>query len=194
MKIQAMVMILAGLLAVGCGQKSTEKTKQAAPGAQPAHQSMPADAVHGNTEIPQDEVHRQAMGEGGMHGAMDVNTEIHLDPAVKAAWRGVRLEVVDKASGSKKMIDVPLGKATALGDTGLTATVDAFVPDFVMGADGIGTRSPKPNNPAAHLVIVEGGKTVFNGWLFATMRSIHPFVHEAYQVFLAEGIPAGPKA
>ncbi len=194
MKTQATVMIRAGLLAMGCGQKATEKKAQAAPEAQAAHQSMPAGAVHQDAEMPQDEIHGQAMAEGGMHGAMGVNTEVHLDPAVQAAWRGVRLEVVDKKSGSKQVVDVPLGTATALAGSGLTATVDTFIPDFVMGADGIGTRSPEPNNPAAHVVIVENGETVFDGWLFARMREIHPFVHDAFQVFLAEGIPAGPKA
>ena len=194
MKTRVMVMILAGTLAVGCGQKGAEKTGQPGPEAQAAQRSMPADAVHQGGGMPQDEIHGKAMAEGGMHGAMDVNTEVHLDPAVKAAWRGVRLEVVEKKSGSAKTVEVPLGRATKLGDSGLTATVDAFVPDFVMGADGIGSRSPEPNNPAAHVVIVEGGETVFDGWLFARMREIHPFAHDAYQVFLVEGIPAGSGA
>ncbi len=196
MRSQLIVMTLVALVAGGCGQKAADEAAAKEPQAQAAHQSVPAEAgSESPSEMPQDATHQKAMAEagmGGMHGGMGVNTQVQLDPAVKAAWRAVRLEVVEQKSGAKEIVEASFGSPRKLGSSGLSATVDTFVPDFVMGADGIGTRSPQPNNPAAHVVILEDGKTVFDGWLFAKMRDIHPFVHDAYKVFLVEGVPADP--
>lgn len=196
MRSQLIVMTLVALVAVGCGQKSADKTAANEPEAQAAHQGVPADAgSESPSDMPQDATHQKAMAEGGMsgmQGGMGVNTEIQLDPAVKAAWKAVRLEVIEQKSGAKEVVEASIGSPQTLGSSGLSVTVDTFVPDFVMGADGIGTRSPQPNNPAAHVVILEDGKTVFDGWLFAKMRDIHPFVHDAYKVFLVKGVPADP--
>ncbi len=198
MRSQLIVMTLVALVAAGCGQKAADKTAANEPQAQSAHQNMPADTgSESPSDMPQDATHQKAMAEGGMggmHGGMGVNTEVQLDPAVKAAWKAVRLEVVEQKSGAKEVVEASFGSAEKLGSSNLIATVDTFVPDFVMGADGIGSRSPQPNNPAAHVVISEGGKTVFDGWLFAKMRDIHPFVHDAYEVFLVEGVPADPSS
>ncbi len=125
------------------------------------------------------------------HGTMQVVTDVNLDEAVRAAWRGVRVKVVDGQTGESHTYDLELGKPTALGDTGLTATALVFVPDFVMDEKGITTRSPEPNNPAVKVRIEEAGREPFEGWLFAAMPEIHPFPHERYQVLLVEGIPAG---
>jgi len=188
------VIVLAAGLAAGCGQGAkTGGGKGADEPAQAAHGAMPKDDVHGMlSNMPKDDVHRKAMaGAGeGMHGSIGVNTELHLAPEIAAAWSGVTLHVEDRTGGSSHDVEVPLGKATALPGTDLTVTVDTFVPDFVMGADGIGTRSADPNNPAAHVTIVEAGKTVFDGWLFQKMPDIHPFTHERYAVVLSGGIPA----
>jgi len=191
------VTILAAALAAGCGQKNAQQTPagDAAAGApvQPAHQEIPRDDVHGMlSNMPKDDVHAKAMaGAGeGMHGSIGGNTELHLDPAITAAWSGVTLHVADRTDGSERDVTVPLGKATPLPGTDLTVTADTFVPDFVMGADGIGSRSTEPNNPAVHVVIEEGGKTIFDGWLFQKMPDIHPFAHERYAVVLAGGIPS----
>ncbi len=192
-----LITILAAGMAAGCGQSPAKagKTDTSEPGAaaQAAHQGMPNDDIHGMvSNMPKDDVHRKAMGGmgEGMHGSIGVNTEVHLDPEVANAWSGVTLHVTDRKGGSEQDVAVPLGSEKAIPGTGLSVTVDTFIPDFVMGADGIGTRSEEPNNPAAHVTIVENGKTLFDGWLFQKMPNIHPFSHERYTVVLAGGIPA----
>jgi len=196
----AILFLATGLIA--CGAKSTSPP----PAEANANQSKEApDTLPGHTipeamaKMPKDEVHKGLAtsphgeeagpsGSMGMSGAM--NTEIHLDKAIRAAWSGVKIQVADRKTGASKTYDVPLGKPTALGATGLTLTADAFIPDFVMGADGIASRSANPKNTAAHVTISEKGKPDYKGWLFGEMPDIHPFPHDVYEVTLVSGIPA----
>jgi len=129
------------------------------------------------------------MGMGGMGMGGALNTEVHLDDAVRAAWAGVKINVTDRKTGEVSTFEAPMGKPTPLGKTGLILTADVFVPDFVMGADGITTRSAEPKNTAAHVTISEKGKPDFKGWLFGTMPDIHPYPNDLYQVTLESGIP-----
>jgi len=141
--------------------------------------------------MPNDDVHATAMGEsmGGMMGGL--NTDISLDPEIANAWSGIRVHVVDSEIGDGQLIDVALGETVALGESGLTLSATAFVPDFVMDERGITSRSAETHNPAARVVITEEGMADYEGWLFAAMPEIHPFPHERYRVLLVEGIPAG---
>lgn len=156
------------LALAGCGRQQEERAPEPAPA-----QEAPAPAA----EAP--------------HAPMRVVSDVSLDDAVRAAWRGARIKVVDGQTGNSTTYDLEFGAPTALGDTGLTATALVFVPDFVMDENGITTRSPEPNNPALKVRIEEAGKEPFEGWLFAAMPEIHPYPHERYQVLLVEGIPAG---
>ena len=141
-------------------------------------------------EMPGDDVHATAMGGslGGMMGGL--NTEINMDPEIAGAWSGIRVQVADSETGDVQTIDVRLGETATLGNSGLTLTVDTFIPDFVMDEGGITSRSAETHNPAARVVIAEEGAADYEGWLFAAMPEIHPFPHSRYQVLLVEGIPA----
>ena len=140
--------------------------------------------------MPGDDVHATAMGGslGGMMGGL--NTEINMDPEIAGAWSGIRVQVADSETGDAQTIDVRLGETATLGNSGLTLTVDTFIPDFVMDEGGITSRSAETHNPAARVVIAEEGAADYEGWLFAAMPEIHPFPHSRYQVLLVEGIPA----
>ena len=176
------------LAALGCGDAGTPAESE--PETAAAHQAM-----------PDDEVHARAMGEGmggtmgeGMGGAMHqgggINAEVSLDPEIADDWRAIRVRVVELASGDETVHEVPLGGEAVLGDSGLSLKAVTFVPDFVMGEGGIGSRSAEPDNPAAKVVITEAGQPDYEGWLFGAMPGIHPFPHETYGVVLAEGVPA----
>ena len=140
---------------------------------------------------PDDEVHSTAMTEamGGTMGS-PLNTEITVAPEIAAAWKGIRVQVVEFETGDAQVLDIPLGDTVELGDSGLTLTAHAFVPDFVMDEGGITSRSANPNNPAARVLISESGAVDYEGWLFASMPGIHPYPHPQYRVLLVEGIRA----
>ena len=189
--------VLTTLSFAACGSKSATAPapKAQAEQAKKAPDTLPAHSMEeALAKMPKDEAHKglgtspHGGGMGMMGGAM--NTVVHLDPAIRSAWSGVRIKVTNRKTGASTTYDVPLGSPTKLGSSGLTLTADSFVPDFVMGADGITSRSPNPKNTAAHVVISEKGKPDFKGWLFGTMPDIHPFPHDLYEVTLDSGIPA----
>ncbi len=140
---------------------------------------------------PDDDVHAGAINQamGGTMGS-PLNTEITVAPEIVAAWTGIRVQVVEFETGDAQVLDIPLGDTVELGDSGLTLTAHAFVPDFVMDEGGITSRSADPNNPAVRVVISEDGAVDYEGWLFASMPGIHPYPHARYQVLLIEGIRA----
>ncbi len=143
------------------------------------------------TDVPADEGPSNMMGAmmGGGNHDMGLNTDITLADEVAAAWRGAVIQVAGP-EGEPQRYDLPFGEAVALGDTGLKATALVFVPDFVMGEDGITTRSADAVNPALRLLVIEEGKPDYEGWLFAAMPEIHPFPHDTYSILLADGLAA----
>ena len=138
------------------------------------------------TDAPADEGPSNMMG-GGDHD-MGVNTDITMAEEVTAAWRGAIIQVAGP-EGEPQRYELPFGETIALGDTGLKATALVFVPDFVMGEDGISTRSAEAVNPALRLRVIEEGQPDYEGWLFAAMPEIHPFPHDTYSILLADGLP-----
>jgi len=179
------VMILALTMTLfGCGATTDNETETAA-----AEGVMPDDDVHREAAgMPEDDAHASAMGGMGMGGGL--NTDINVDAAILDAWSGISVRVVDVETGDESSFEISLGDSLTLGDSGLTLTVNAFVPDFVMDESGITSRSAETHNPAARVVIAEEGTTDYEGWLFAKMPEIHPFPHQRYSVLLIEGIPA----
>jgi len=186
------------LLLTACGGPAASKPDAPAKAAQAkeAPDTIPGhDMQEALSNMPDDEVHKglsaPAHGGGmGMGMGGSLNTKVHLDEAIRNAWTGVRIRVTDRKTKDTALYDVPMNTPTPLGSSGLTITADVFVPDFVMGADGIATRSPEPKNTAAHVTISEKGKPDYKGWLFGTMPDIHPYPHDAFEVTLQSGIPA----
>jgi len=138
---------------------------------------MPKDAVHGHGAM------------GGAHEAMKVNTDVHISPEIASAWSGGIVELKSR-DGEAQRYTLRLGEATPLGDSGLTATALAFVPDFVMDESGITSRSNEAKNPALEILVKEEGKPDYKGWLFGAMPNVHPFPHDTYSIVLVEGVPA----
>lgn len=168
----------------GCGATTENDTANAA-----GESVMPDDDVHRQAAgMPADDAHASAMGGMGMGGGL--NTDINVDAAIADAWSGISVRVVDVEAGEESTFEISLGESLELGDSGLTLTATAFLPDFVMDESGITSRSAQTHNPAARVVIAEEGTSDYEGWLFAKMPEIHPFPHERYSVLLVEGIPA----
>jgi len=180
MRLTGTLVLLTLVAALGCGGSNPETGADADVPAAPA-------------TMPDDDVHANAMGQamaGGMHTGAGINAEVDLDPEIADDWRAIKVRVVDLSSMTEHEYEVPIGGEAELGDSGLTLRVETFVPDFVMGEDGITSRSAEPQNPAARVVITEAGKPDYEGWLFGAMPEIHPFPHDNYGVILVEAIPA----
>jgi len=177
MKKMMSLVLFAGLSIFGCGQAKTEMTSETNEQVAKAGAEMPKDAVHGHGAM------------SGAHEAMKVNTDVHISPEISSAWSGGIIEVKSK-DGEAKRYTLKLGEASSLGNTGLTVTALAFVPDFVMDESGITSRSNEAKNPALEILVQEEGKPDYKGWLFGAMPNVHPFPHDTYSIVLVEGVPS----
>jgi len=180
MRYPTIIIAIALLATLGCGGSQAPTTDQAE--APSPHQATPEDNPH-SADMG------QAIGDA-VHQTIQTNAEVSLDPEIANAWRAIRVRVVDLETGAESQHEIAIGEQVALGDSGLTLDALFFVPDFVMGADGITSRSPEPNNPAARVVISEPGAEDYEGWLFGAMPEIHPFPHDRYGIVLMAGVPS----
>jgi hypothetical protein len=127
---------------------------------------------------------------GSPHGPMEGGPEkkVVVPDDVKAAWKAVKVEVEFKEKKTKKEFTVPVLSEYKVPDTDLVLNVGDFLPHFSMTAEQITSSSNNPENPACNIEVLEGGKQVFKGWLFARFPDVHPFQHDKFAVKLLEGV------
>ena len=114
--------------------------------------------------------------------------KVSIPDSVKGAWKAVKIEVSYKAKKSKKQFTIPLGSEFKIPDSDLVVKIGEFLPHFAMTADSITSNSNNLENPAAKIEVLQGGKSVFHGWLFSKFPDVHPFQHEQYGITMVEGI------
>jgi len=113
---------------------------------------------------------------------------IAVPASVKGKWKGVVIVVEDKEKKTSKEHAVNIGEKFKVPGSDMTVTVKEFFPSFVMQGSNITSTSNEPDNPAAQVVVAEGGSEIFNGWLFAKFPTTHAFSHPKYAITLKEGI------
>ena len=128
------------------------------------------------------------MPPAGMPDMPKVDRKIIVPKEVSSKWKAVKLTIDDKAAKSSKEYTINVGGQQALPNTKLTVKVVAFLPDFRMGEQDITSASDKPNNPAAQIAVLEGGKEIWKGWLYSMHPGIHPFQHEKINITLNGGV------
>jgi len=113
---------------------------------------------------------------------------VNLPPEVKGKWKAIKVSVEDKKNKTKKEVTVNIGQDADVPGTKLNIKAVEFVPSFVMQGLNITSASNEPNNPAAKVVISEGGKEIFKGWLFQKFPTTHAFSHPDYAVTLSGAV------
>ena len=114
-------------------------------------------------------------------------TKIMVPEDVAAAWKAVVLEVTDKDTSERTEYTYNIGETKPVGTTGLTLTVQAFLPSFQMAGDVFTSSSPELNNPAAKVQIKdENGMVIHDRWLFSLYPATHPFEHPRYAITLKD--------
>jgi hypothetical protein len=114
-----------------------------------------------------------------------------VDPPVsKGKWRAVVVGVTDKQTGKETAYEVPIGSQASISNSGITISVETFLPDFTMQGTLLTSKSNEPKNPAAKIRVFEGDKEIFKGWLFALYPTTHSFQHPRYGFTLKNYIPA----
>ena len=127
-----------------------------------------------------------AMG-GDPHAGMAKREAVVQIPAVvQARWKRIHIAVLDLQAKKEATYVAELGKDFSVPGSNLTLRPLAIVPDFTMDAGVISSKSNEPQNPAAQVLLTEGGKPIFRGWLFARFPETHPFEHPKYALRLLE--------
>ncbi|HLE08699.1 MAG TPA: hypothetical protein VI914_03600 [Thermodesulfobacteriota bacterium] len=137
-------------------------------------------------ELPSGQVQKQA---GESHPKSKAELSVKVSDKIKARWKDVELEVTDASSskgtsGKKEVVKVRVGGGIKIGDTGYSFKVEAFIPDYVIYQDSIGSKSEKPNNPAALVELFEGDKSVARGWVFKNFPAFNSYKHGRFTVAL----------
>ena len=162
------VMFALSLSAAACKKKEPPPVPPPAPG-----QGMP-----GGAGAPPG-----MMGPGG-----GPEKKVTVPDAVKGSWKAVKVEVEYKKTKSKKTLTVPLNSDLKIPDTDMTLKAGNFLPHFAMTADSITSNSNNLENPAVSIEIMQGGKSVFHGWLFSKFPDIHPFQNDTIGLKLLEAV------
>jgi len=157
-------------------------------GPAPGAPMMPPGGMPPQGMPPQGMAQGMPPGGGGM-GMPKVARQVIVPEAVKRSWKGIVVQVAEAGKGTKDY-QVPIHGQLAIPGSGLTLTVEDFLPDFKMTPQGITSLSNEPKNPAAKVVVVEGGKPIFKGWLFKLFPEAHPFQHPKYHLVLKSGVAA----
>ena len=163
--VAAVVMV--GLVVSFAGCKKKEEKPQLPPG-------------HPSTE--------GGMPPAGMPDMPKVDRKVVVPKEVAAKWTAVRLTIENKAAKSSKEYTVNVGGEQAVPNTSIKVKVLTFLPDFKMGEKDITSSSDKPNNPAAQIVVTDGGKEVWKGWLYSMHPGIHPFQSDKIGLTLNGGV------
>ena len=109
---------------------------------------------------------------------------------VKGKWKAVVLVVEDKAQKQTKDYTVVLGQRLKIPGSAIDVEVLDFLPDLTITNSTFTSVSNEPNNPAVHVIVRDGEKEIFKGWLFSLFPTIHPFQHAQFGVTLKEGVPS----
>jgi hypothetical protein len=131
-----------------------------------------------------------ATGNGAGDGSTPaVPTRLEVPPEIEKKYSGIRLNWKDARSGKEGTVEVPLGGEAAVPGSSLAVRADVFLPAFTMSSDRITSTGVEPENPAARIAVVDGGKELFSGWIFARFPDVHPFQHPQFSLRLEGGVP-----
>jgi hypothetical protein len=118
-------------------------------------------------------------------------SKVVIPDAVKGKWDAVKIAIEDKKANKTEDVTIKLNGEYAIKGSNLKIKVGDFLPDFKMDGGTISSASDKPNNPAVQVMIYEGDKEIFKGWLYSKFPAIHPFQHEKYGLTLKEALKKG---
>ena len=113
---------------------------------------------------------------------------VNVPADVKSKWKGIKIKVEDKKNKTAKEYTVKLGESMNIAGTKLSVKAVDYLPAFVMQGLNITSASNEQNNPAAKIVVTEGGAEIFKGWLFQKFPTTHAFSHPDFSITLLEGV------
>jgi hypothetical protein len=91
---------------------------------------------------------------------------IVVPESTKAAFHKVKMGVGNRKTKEISKFDVKIGGTAAVPGTGFTIKIGPYLPHFKVDGKTITTKGDEPDDPAVRATITEGGKVVFDGFIF----------------------------
>jgi len=171
LRVILLITVIIPFIAVGCGKKEDD---------------LPQPSPHKTGEIPLNNI---SPAESPVEMKGPVRTEVPED--ITAFWKGIKVEVVANETGKKETLTLEIGKSEQISGSDLNVKALNFLPSFKMDGQVVTSTSNETTNPASQVVVYEGDKEIFRGWLFALFPTTHAFLHPKYSIILLEGVKAG---
>ncbi|MBI5048683.1 MAG: hypothetical protein HZB54_07040 [Deltaproteobacteria bacterium] len=114
----------------------------------------------------------------------DVKRDVRVPDEVKSKWKTISLKLLDKEKKTESQIIAAVGKETPIKGTKLAIKVVAFLPHYTMYDTYISSKSNEPLNPAVLVELLERGKGVAKGWVFANFTTFNSYKHARYEIVL----------
>ncbi len=175
-----LIFMVTVLFAGGCSAEGEKTAKKESPAATEKMQAKES------SKLPEG---HPAIKSGGMnmmvkHGGMKTQRQVVVSDEIKAKWKSVQLEVTDRKLNTKDVLKVDIGKEVEVGKTGYSIKVEAFLPDYAVFSDHIGSRSTEPNNPAVLVELFKDDESVAKGWVFKNFPTFNSYQHERFALSL----------
>ncbi len=91
---------------------------------------------------------------------------IVVPDSTKAAFHTVKMGVGNRKTKEIRKFDVKIGGTAKVPGTDFTIKIGPYLPNFRVAGKTITTRDDKPDDPAVRATISEGGKVIFDGFIF----------------------------
>jgi len=112
------------------------------------------------------------------------NAPVMLPEEIKKKWKAVKLRIEDKQENTTKEHIIDLGSELSIPGSNLVLRAVEFIPDLKIEGSTFTSASNELLNPSVHIVIIEEGKEIFDGWLFQLFPTVHPFRHDRFSILL----------
>ena len=112
----------------------------------------------------------------------------HMDMGTTNFTKAV-IRIINKKDETSKLLEIPIGgKKVALepSEEKLMIQAISFYSDFAIGTMGPHSRSSELRNPALKVVITDGKKELFSGYLFGKFPDQHAFEHNKIKLKLVD--------
>ena len=175
---------IVALFAVSACSKKEEPKAGADAGVAPSAQEQPAVSPHGAMPPAMPPSGGEAVSVP--HAPVKSTKPLQLSKEVKAAWKVVEIKLTDASAKTSESVKAEIGTKIALKAAGFSVKVEAFVPDYTIYDDHIGSKSNQPNNPAIMVELFDKDKSVAKGWIFnkPEFSSFNSFKHDRFSVAL----------
>lgn len=110
--------------------------------------------------------------------------KLEVPAAVKAKFHAVKMAVGNRETKEEKEFNVKIGGTADVPGSPYKIEIIAYLPHWVMRGDTVTSNGVKPDDPAVRAVITEGGKQVFDGYIFEKHKT-PSFLTDKYVMTLA---------